>query len=236
MSGCFARDQAPLVVGHRGVRRPGVAENTPSACAAAVAAGAHWVELDVRRSADGVAVVRHDPTLPDGRALVDLSSDALAGAGVWRLSDVIAGLPPLVGVDVELKNLPGEPDDDPTHSVARMAAEVLTDVARPLLVSSFNPLTAAAAVAALDGVAGGFVHVESLALPRAAQVAAEFGLRALCSRRGAPGLDVAGVAAVHDIGLDVMVWTVNDPREAARLAAAGIDALCTDDPAVLGAL
>ena len=36
----------------------------------------------------------------------------------------------------------------------------------------------------------------------------------------------------HERGLEVNVWTVNDPTEIARLAAAGIDALITDVPDV----
>ena len=36
----------------------------------------------------------------------------------------------------------------------------------------------------------------------------------------------------HERGLEVNVWTVNDPAELARLAAAGIDALITDVPDV----
>ncbi len=44
----------------------------------------------------------------------------------------------------------------------------------------------------------------------------------------------AGAAATHahERGLEVNVWTVNDPTEIARLAAAGIDALITDVPDV----
>ena len=33
--------------------------------------GADWVELDVRRTADGALAVHHDPTLPDGRVVLE---------------------------------------------------------------------------------------------------------------------------------------------------------------------
>ena len=51
-----------LAIAHRGdpVRHR---ENTLAAFRAAVEAGAGMVELDVRRTADGAAVVVHDPTL-----------------------------------------------------------------------------------------------------------------------------------------------------------------------------
>jgi glycerophosphoryl diester phosphodiesterase len=37
-------------------------------------------------------------------------------------------------------------------------------------------------------------------------------------------------ARLRDAGLRVVVWTVNDPREARRIADLGAYALCTDDP------
>jgi glycerophosphoryl diester phosphodiesterase len=36
------------------------------------------------------------------------------------------------------------------------------------------------------------------------------------------------VDAIHAIGGRVIVWTVNDPTDARRLAALGVDALCSD--------
>ena len=57
------------VIAHRGASglEP---ENTVAAFRRAVALGADGVELDVRRSADGVLVVHHDARLADGRAIV----------------------------------------------------------------------------------------------------------------------------------------------------------------------
>ena len=51
-----------LAIAHRG-DPVAERENTLAAFAAAVAAGAEMIELDVRRTADGAAVVVHDPTL-----------------------------------------------------------------------------------------------------------------------------------------------------------------------------
>ena len=47
---------------HRGLHGPGIPENTPAAFEAAIARG-YGIELDVRLSADGKAVVFHDSTL-----------------------------------------------------------------------------------------------------------------------------------------------------------------------------
>src|ERR1022692_3165827 len=49
----------PLVIAHRGASRE-APQNTPAAFEAAIALGADAVELDVRRTADGVLVVHHN--------------------------------------------------------------------------------------------------------------------------------------------------------------------------------
>ncbi len=230
----------PVVVGHRGVRRPEVVENTPSAFAAAVADGAEWVELDARRSADGVAVLYHNGYTPDGIPVVARSAAELAADhGICTLRDALECLPVSMGVNVEVKNLPGEPDYDPTDVIVQTVAAELKASAngRPLLLSSFNPLTVQALNDACPGVPTGLITVDSFPVPAAIEAAAEFGATALIPRVGAAGLDEEGVSAAHAQGLDVMVWTVNDVDVAQRLSAAGVDAVCTDDPgAMLAAL
>jgi glycerophosphoryl diester phosphodiesterase len=224
----------PLVVGHRGMRGRRVRENTPEAFAAAAAAGAHWVELDARRCADGV-VVYHDGWCPDGVPVIDRTVDALAALGICTLDEVLPALPAGLGVDLEVKNLPGEPDYDPHDTLVGAVAEVVRAAVgdRPLLVSSFNPLTVAALVRTLPDVPAGLVHFDSLSVTAALPIAVEQGAVALCSRIGSPDLDAAGIAAVHDAGLGLLVWTVNNLVHAAQLAIDGADAICTDDPGAL---
>ena len=48
---------------HRGLHGPGVAENSPTAFALAIAAGV-GIECDIQRSADNRAMVFHDWDLP----------------------------------------------------------------------------------------------------------------------------------------------------------------------------
>lgn len=225
----------PLVVGHRGVRDGIVPENTPAAFAAAFAAGAEWVELDARRSADGVPVVYHDGWCGDAVPVVDRTADELKALGICTLDEVLRALPGGMGVDLEVKNLPGEPDYDPEDAVVAAVAEVVRPLEgdRPLVVSSFNPLTVAELVRALPDVPAGLVHFDSLSVTAAVPIALEQGAAALCSRIGAPNLDREGIAAVHAAGLGLLVWTVNDLVQAAQLAIDGVDAICTDHPGAL---
>jgi glycerophosphoryl diester phosphodiesterase len=223
----------PVVMGHRGA--PLVApENTPASFVAAAEAGATWVELDARRSADGI-VVAHDPRLPDGTALLDLSSQELRARGVWPLQQVLADLPEGLGVDVELKNLPGDDDYDEENRLAVQAAPLLRDAAaeRPVLASSFNPSALEAVASAGGGVPLGLLHGSSLRAPAGLTLARELGARVLCSHVDSPGLDAVLIDAAHQHGISVLVWTVDDPSRAAALAAIGVDAICTNDPAGL---
>ena len=227
----------PVVVGHRGVRDGRVRENTPAAFAAAHAAGAHWVELDARRAADGVVVVYQDGWCPAGVPVVERTAESLSLLGICTLEEVLQAMPAGLGVDVEVKNLPGEPDYDPDDAVVPAIAEVVRPITgeRPVLVSSFNPLTVAELVRTLPDVPAGLVHFDSLAVTAAVPIAVEQGAAAVCSRIGAPNLDADGIAAAHAAGLGLLVWTVNDLVAAAQLAIAGADAICTDDPGALAA-
>jgi glycerophosphoryl diester phosphodiesterase len=227
----------PVVIGHRGAPRM-APENTPASFAAAAAAGATWVEFDVRRGADGL-VVSHDPCLPDGTPLVERTRAALRQAGIWPLEEVLDGLPAGLGADLELKNLPGEPDYDETGSLAGLVAPhaVRAAAQRPLFVSSFNPSTLAAFGACETGVALGFLHGQGLRAPSGLDLARDLGAAVLCSNTAAPALDAALVDAAHAAGLEVMVWTVDEVDRARELAKLGVDAVCTNDPTALaGAL
>lgn len=228
----------PLVIGHRGVRRAGVVENTLQAFAAAAAEGAEALELDVRLCATGEVVVAHDPTLErltegaDPRAIADVAWAELArvelpgGARVPQLVEVLAfAREKLLPVNVEVKH------DAPSRpALVRAAARLVGgwDPKHPLLLSSFDP----AVVAGLALLAP--------RVPRAILVH-----RTRWHRVHAAASLPLGAAAVHlertltrpelcsalrARGLLLNVWTINDPEEARDLAALGVDGIITDAP------
>lgn len=224
----------PAVVGHRGAPRE-VAENTLASFLAAIDRGADWVELDARRCADGV-VVHHDAVTSDGTPVVEQSLAELAARGIPTLHEVLTALPTEVGIDIELKNLPGEPDyDEAEQRLGDAVAELVAgDRGRPLLVSSFNP----EAVEPLrgTGVGIGLLTTGWMRLDAAVRVARELGFDVVCPHDSSPGLaddPAAAVAEAHGAGLELLVWTVDDPQRARELAAAGVDAICTNDPAAV---
>lgn len=116
-----------LILAHRGAHQPetpGVSENTLDAFRAAADLGVDGIELDVRRTADGVLVVHHDAVLPDGRAVSAVVSGHLP-AHVPTLDAALAVCAPLRLVDVEAKNSPIEPGFDPSHRLAEGVAAAL---------------------------------------------------------------------------------------------------------------
>ncbi|HET7571830.1 MAG TPA: glycerophosphodiester phosphodiesterase [Gaiellaceae bacterium] len=102
---------APLVIAHRGLHRE-LPENTAAALAAAAAAGADGVELDVQQTAEGALVLHHDTevagepidSLPLAR-LRELRPPPLAPA----LDEALAAVPEDVLVVAELKRAPAAP-------------------------------------------------------------------------------------------------------------------------------
>jgi glycerophosphoryl diester phosphodiesterase len=226
-------NRLPVVVGHRGAPRL-APENTPACFAAAAEAGASWVELDVRRCADGL-VVCHDPALTDLRPLLDLGEQDLRVRGVWSLAEVLEGMPAGLGVDVELKNMPQDPDYDEQHGMAPEVARLVRRAAerRPVFVSSFNPFMLTAIAVQAPEIPLGLLHGDTLRAPAGLALAQELGAAVLCPQDAAPGLDAELVAAAHRAGIAVMVWTVDDLGRARSLAEMGVDAICTNEPAAL---
>ena len=225
----------PVVVGHRGAPRR-AAENTVAAFHAAAEDGATWVELDARRTADDRLAVIHDPVDGYGRAVIEQTAAELAAQGIALLDEVLEALPDGLGVDIELKNLPGEPDFDEEQRLAALVADVLRPLrgTRPVVVSSFNPLARQAVRDALPGVLVAQLIPPGMSLTEGIELSAQFGVAdGVFPHGSAPDLDAATVTAAHERGLSVMVWTVDDPADALRLVRAGVDALCTNDAAAI---
>jgi glycerophosphoryl diester phosphodiesterase len=248
----FSQDPpSPLVVAHRGASRDRP-ENTFPAFEAAIVAGADAVEFDVRMSRDGHAVVMHDASLRRTTGVDGLVRDLTlaelqrltagpAGRGLGgereripTLVETLAFLSGRVAVDVEIKNLPGEPDHDPDEEAAVDATlRALDDVAfvGAVLISSFNPRSLARVVEIDPNVPTGLLALEAMPIDDAVALAVAGNHPWVLP--AAPAVLAAGPSAVdlaHEAGLRFGTWIVDDLDEAARLAAWGIDAVATNDP------
>ena len=217
------------IIAHRGAAAT-ARENTVAAFRAARDLGADGVELDVRRSADGVLVVHHDATLPDGRAVAAVPAAELPP---W-LPTLEAALGECAGmvVDAEVKNLPTEAGFDPDESAASGVAWMAhrSDLAAQVVVTSFSMATIDAARATGAGVATGWLTLASYDQLAALALAAEHGHQSLQPRHEAVTPEL--VAAVHEQGLTMHAWTVDDPDRVCWLAGLGVDAVITNVPDV----
>ena len=205
------------ILGHRGAptRAP---ENTLAAFVEARRMGADGVELDVRRAPDGRLLVHHDPLPTPVPPSVPTLVEAL---------EVCAGMI----VNVEVKNLPGQPDYDATEAVATAVGELLgRRCGEDLIVSSFNLASVDAVRAAAPSLATGWLTLPGFDQAAAAATAAERGHSALHPHEQAVTPEV--VAAIHRAGLTVTTWTVDDPERMRALTDMGVDVMITNVPDV----
>jgi glycerophosphoryl diester phosphodiesterase len=251
----FFSGPEPRLFAHRGAsaRAP---ENTIEAFRLAREQGAPYLELDVHLSVDGELVVIHDSSVSrttgrrgrvENMTLAELRKlDAGykftmdhgrtfpyrgKGVGIPALGEVLDHFPAM-RITVELK---------PTRDgVAEALAEKLRAhraLDRVIVASSEHELLRRFRDAA-PGVPTSFSKNEVrefLARLRsgttdgyrppgvAFQVPEYKGLRRVVSK--------AVIEAVHRFGIEVHVWTVNEPVHIARLLDWGVDGIMTDDPA-----
>jgi glycerophosphoryl diester phosphodiesterase len=223
-------------------------ENSLTSFRRALDEGFRYLEIDVHATRDGVVVVSHDATLDrttDGTGPIaeqpwERVRRARIGGRepVAALREVLDELPvALLNVDVKAAGAV-EPtlalldDADAWGRVAlasfsgsRLAA--LRRVGGDRLITSCSPPDAVRLWVrgrlgrVRLGWAGGWLPVPC----RLAQVP---------RRRGRLGVVDAGfLAAAHRLGMEVHVWTVNDPGEMRELLDLGVDGLVTDRPDLL---
>lgn len=234
-------------VAHRGYSAI-APENTLPALAAAVLAGATFVEFDVRTTADGVPVVIHDRTVDrttDGSGKVwELTFDEVAvlDAGSWfspaytgvripRLSEVLDLLRPHAvsapetaeGVELLLEIKPPATLEQVKNIIGQV---VETGLLGRTVVQSFDPAIVRLVGEAAPEVRRGLLR-DGFDAEQAA-VASELGI-AYCNPSmtavlGAPET----VAELAEVGVAVMPWTANDISLWPELAEAGVAGLISD--------
>ena len=193
------------------------------------------VEIDVRRTADRRLVLSHDPEL-GGRVVAETSWSTLRGVDLGDgqrpllLEEALSSFPDR-RFDIEIKNSVFEPGFDPDGGILAQVVEM----ARPgdLLTSFDWPSLARhrAAAAVRDLQTGLLVDLDMPMADVIAHADRSGHDVVLPSMRLLESWSIErAVDAVHRAGLELVVWTVNDPAAAGRLLALGVDAVITDDP------
>jgi glycerophosphoryl diester phosphodiesterase len=230
-----------LVVAHRGAsaEQP---ENTIAAFEAAARAGADAIEVDVRVTADGVPVVLHDPDVSittDGAGHVhELTLEQIKelNPAVPTLAEAVTAASRLgVGVDVEIKNLPGEPAfDSPREAVLESSLEVLRGAqpSVPILITSFNWLTIERSRELAPEIPTGFLSIAAVDADAAFVYVRQYGHGFVLPQT--PALLAAGedfVRQAHGEGIRVGTWVADDEEVLATLFEWKVDAVASNDPA-----
>ena len=224
----------PLVYAHRGDRSRAT-DNTIEAYTLAVEAGTDGIELDVRRTSDGVLIVSHDESYPGTGTLSSLEFDAVRELApkVPTLREAMNSIPGSVFVNVEIKNFPHEDGFDEGRTIVDETIRELRSYDDPkrILMSSFDPVSMQRVGDVAPDLLRGQLVLASAPLNDGVATAKEFRMDAINPNIIHVATDTASIMeAFAEANLRVVVWGVNSPEDVALMAAAGVDAIITDDP------
>jgi glycerophosphoryl diester phosphodiesterase len=251
--------RSPLLIAHRG-ESDSAPENTLAAIELAWSNGSLAVEFDVRLTRDDRLVLCHDPdTLRTaGQKYVirdhDLHELQHLDVGQWKgpqwagqrlptLEQVLETLPPGRCVFIEIKDGP--------ETIAPLIKAVKSFCPSRCRIIAFDPEVIAALKRSSPGMEAYWLvsrqynrHTNQWE-PSAAQLLTQaraiqadgLDLEASQVRQNGQNIlptqavDASLVAALHDAGLKVYVWTIDDPHHAKLLQQAGVDGITTNRPA-----
>jgi glycerophosphoryl diester phosphodiesterase len=232
----------PVIFAHRGASAH-APENTLAAFELALAQNADAIELDVKLSADGRAVVIHDPTLErtTGRPgrVKDLSftelrsldagsffSERYGGEKIPTLDEVFEAFGKRTFINVELTNY-NTPRDQLVETVCMLVKKF--GLQERVMFSSFFASNLSKARTYLPEVPRGLLAFNGWLGAWARSFGFDFGSYHALH----PNLnDVTSqqVQRVHRLKRRIHVWTVNAAEDMRRLFQWGVDAIFTDDP------
>lgn len=246
----------PVIIGHRGAAGS-APENTLASFARGLELGATILESDIHATRDGVAVLIHDSSVDrttNGRGPVaDLRLDELRDLDAGHLFSTDQGRSfPERGQGVRIPTLEDAfeafPDAhfnleikaNPEALVARVIelVEKYDRAERTLLTAGENPIMLelrqqrkirngnfAIGASTADVLAVIKAALANLPAPEdvmALQIPEDFGGRPLVTKQL--------IEFAHAAGINVHVWTINQPEQMSRLLALGVDGLVTDHP------
>lgn len=253
MKSLYLEPPRPRLFGHRGASAH-FPENTLPAFRAAIVAGVPYLELDVWATADGHVVAHHDETLlrlcGDLRRVSDITLAELKaldagfgfspdgsnrpclnqGIAVPTLAEVFAAFPAaFFNIEVKQEAPAIEAQVLAAIQEAGMADRVLLAAEQDAIMQRLRPLCGSIPTSFSFGELQAFFGwlqggcLGDYRPPGAAlQIPESWGGRTLVTPET--------VRAAHALGVEVHVWTVNEPQDMERLLAMGVDGLMSDYP------
>lgn len=239
----------PLIVAHRGSSYT-APENTVASAKLAWKQNADIVEVDVHLSADNRVIVIHDSTTSrttgKNYKVSETNSSVLRtlDAGSWKhpryageklpfLDEVLPTVPKGKKIFVEIKS---------SKEIVPYVRDLIREAGKEeeAVIIGFNIETMAEAKKAMPHIPVYWLkstekdEATSRPIPHSADLVEKV------KKHNLDGLDLhyEGVTeeivkAAHAAGLGLHVWTVDDPQEARRLKALGVDSITTNRPALI---
>ena len=207
----------PLLLGHRGARAVrSIPENTLESFDRALADGCDGFEFDVRLTADGQAVICHDPRF--GRFEIAASTAAQVDQ-LPHLDDVLSRYQERAFLDIELKD----------GGLEKVTLELLRKYPprRGFVVSSFLPEVLLACRVEDRDVPLGLICETPRELLRWKVLPIEYVIPH--HKLAKPSL----LRELKEAGKKSFVWTVNDLTGMARFRDLGVDGIISDETGLL---
>ena len=207
----------PLLLGHRGARAVrSIPENTIPSFDRCLADGCDGFEFDVRLTADGAAVVCHDPRI-NGVEIARAAARDLKGLA--QLEQVLTRYEARAFLDIELK----------VSGLEKLTVELLRKYSprRGFVVSSFLPEVVLAVRGEDSSIPLGLICETRAELARWSELPVEYLI---------PRWELVNVALMADFKAarkQVLVWTVNGYDQMRALATTGVDGIISDDTGLL---
>jgi glycerophosphoryl diester phosphodiesterase len=208
----------PLLLGHRGARATkSIPENTFASFDQALADGCDGFEFDVRLTADGQAVVVHDP---QSRGVEIARATAEQVSWLPQMQDVLARYRDSAFLNIELK-VPG---------LESLIVNLLRKYprSRGFVVSSFLPEVLRCIRGERSSIPLGLICETKHQLSAWRQSPAEYVIphHTLVSTKL--------IRELHEAGKKILVWTANERSGMRRFEKAGVDGVISDDTKLLG--
>jgi len=232
----------PIIFAHRGASAH-APENTIAAFELALTQQADGIELDVKLTSDGQAIVHHDPTVNrttngQGR-LKDMSlaelkkldagasfSNQFRGEKIPSLDEVFDAVGRRTFINIELTNY-NTPRDELVETVCMLVKK--HQLQKRVMFSSFFGGNLSKARSYLPDVPRGLLAFNGILGAWARSFGFVFG-KYQALHPYLKDMTQQEVLRVHRLKRRVHVWTVNAEEDMRRLFSWGVDAIFTDDP------
>lgn len=235
----------PKVIGHRGAAAY-APENTLSSIHAAADLGIEWVEIDVKLTRDGTAVVFHDEELircTGAEGLIkdlDLKDVQELDAGSWYGDSFIGERIPTLedalnvildrglGVNLEIKPCPGR-EKETAEIVLDITSRIWPEDGPMPLISSFSHVSLETTMEMIQEWPRGFLideyHPEWRQMAEYLDVASVHFNGNTATREE--------IEEYMELQKPLLAYTINEPEMARELVRWGVDGMFADNPDVI---